>query len=142
MSHHCSPQRLHLLRFFFFAFTSTFSKNSQGSKSGCMSRRFFARVNTRSTSRAEHPAGSPGSPGIPVQSLSFPESAPIPAGIPDPCVPVTSQLICTTQPGRRVPDADDVAVAGGLLEVWVFTSEVPVMFLVGFDPVTSSIMNR
>ncbi len=23
-----------------------------------------------------------------------------------------------------------------------FTSEVPVMFLVGFDPVTSSIMNR
>ena len=30
MSHHCSPQRLRLLRFFFFAFTSTFSKLQVG----------------------------------------------------------------------------------------------------------------
>ena len=85
MSHHFSPQRLHLLRFFFFAFTSTFSKNSQGSKSRCMPVPIF-----------EYPVRTPGVPperntrrqsripGIPVQSLNFPESAPIPAGIPDP----------------------------------------------------------
>jgi hypothetical protein len=30
-------------------------------------------------------------PGIPVRSLIFSESAPIPAGIPDPCVPVASE---------------------------------------------------
>ncbi len=32
-------------------------------------------------------------PGVPVQSLIFPESAPIPAGIPDPRVPVASQRL-------------------------------------------------
>jgi hypothetical protein len=66
MSHHCSPQSLHLLRFvfFFLAFTSTCS-NFPGSKSAGMCRFFWVlstRVNTRSTSRAERPAGSPGSP--------------------------------------------------------------------------------
>jgi hypothetical protein len=34
------------------------------------------------------------------------------------------------------------AASPGIGGFWVFTSEVPVMFLVGFDPVTSSIMNR
>ena len=42
MSHHCSPQSLHLLRFvfFFLAFTSTCS-NFPGSKSAGMCRFFF-----------------------------------------------------------------------------------------------------
>ena len=66
MSHHCSPQSLHLLRFvfFFLTFTSTCS-NFPGSKSAGMCRFFWVLstgVNTRSTSRAERPAGSPGSP--------------------------------------------------------------------------------
>jgi hypothetical protein len=62
MSHHCSPQSLHLLRFvfFFLAFTST-SSNFPGSKSAGMSPMFLV-LSTRSTSRAERPAGSPGSP--------------------------------------------------------------------------------
>ena len=46
------------------------------------------RVNTRSTSALLSPERSTRRqsriPGIPVQSLNFPESAPIPAGIPDP----------------------------------------------------------
>jgi hypothetical protein len=45
------------------------------------------------TSRRYPPAvpGQSRIPGIPVQSLNFPESAPIPAGIPDPWVPDASQ---------------------------------------------------
>ena len=60
MSHHCSPQSLHLLHFFFLAFTLTCS-NFPGSKSAGMSPMFLV-LSTRSTSRAERPAGSPGSP--------------------------------------------------------------------------------
>jgi hypothetical protein len=75
MSHHCSPQSLHLLRFFFFfffffflAFTSTCS-NFPGPKSAGMPIFLGAEYPcehpagpARSTSRAERPAGSPGSP--------------------------------------------------------------------------------
>ena len=81
MSHHCSPQSLHLLHFFFLAFTLTCS-NFPGSKSAGMSPMFGPEY-------PEYiPSGTPRRqsriPGIPVQSLNFPESAPIPAGIPDP----------------------------------------------------------
>ena len=89
MFHHCLPQSLHLLRFFFLAFTSTTSNNSQGSKSRAIAiagpaslfseyrepREYPLERNNRRQSRI---------PGIPVQSLNFLESAPIPAGIPDP----------------------------------------------------------
>ena len=51
MSHHCLPQSLHLLRFFFLAFTSTTSKTSQEYPEYLLSG--FS---------AELPAGSPGSP--------------------------------------------------------------------------------
>ena len=81
MSHHCSPQSLHLLHFFFLAFTLTCS-NFPGSKSAGMLPMFCPEY-------PEYiPSGTPRRqsriPGIPVQSLNFPESAPIPAGIPDP----------------------------------------------------------
>ena len=65
MSHHCSPQSLHRLRFFFFAFTSTTSNNSQGSKSPAACRwDFFPEYPEYllSAFSAELPAGSPGSP--------------------------------------------------------------------------------
>ena len=86
MSHHCSPQSLHLLRFvfFFLAFTSTCS-NFPGSKSAGMClffRVLSTRVNTRSTSRAERPAGRQSR--IPRRRNPGPESE-LSRVCPDPC---------------------------------------------------------
>jgi hypothetical protein len=101
MSHHCSPQRLQLLRVFFFAFTPTFSKNSQGSKSRCMSRRFLVlstRVNTRSTSGAEHP------PAVPDPRNPGPESE-LSRVCPDPCRdPGSLSPWCITERKIRITD--------------------------------------
>jgi hypothetical protein len=68
MPHHCSPQSLHLLRFFFFlAVTSTCLNNSQieipGACSWCMSSFFGARKHPEYLpSGSPPPGGSPGSP--------------------------------------------------------------------------------
>ncbi len=77
MSHHCSPQSLHLLRFFFFFFFFFLALGM------C---RFFwvlsTRVNTRSTSRAERPAGS--DRAVPDPRNPGPESE-LSRVCPDPC---------------------------------------------------------
>ena len=88
MPHHCSPQRLHLLRFFFFAFTSRdiLEKLPRIEIPGhCRSREFcFQYREPREYPPERNNRRQSRIPGIPVQSLSFLESAPIPAGIPDP----------------------------------------------------------
>ena len=87
MSHHRSPQSLHILRFFFLAFTSTTSNNSQGSKSG-MPLDFFFKTSEYPEYLLSVLSGTPRRqsriPGIPVQSLNFPKSDRIWTGIPDP----------------------------------------------------------
>ncbi len=80
MSHHCSPQRLHLLRFFYFAFTSTFEKLPRIEIPVHVAPILVlsTRVNTRSTSRAEDP------PAVPDPRNPGPESE-LSRVCPDPC---------------------------------------------------------
>ena len=80
MSHHCSPQSLHLLHFFFLAFTLTCS-NFPGSKSAGMCR-FFWVLSTRVNTRIPPERNSP--PAVPDPRNPGPESE-LSRVCPDPC---------------------------------------------------------